>query len=291
MLHNSLKISGLYRYSFLVIFLILFSCQENSDDVVPESFEYRFINIEQQPIEQIQELNDWETTGWGVYEDIIFDDTIILHNIEHESSAFNTPTLKTQITGGDQYNNVFFTNTIAKRWEELDWYFGNAKVFEFSLEFYPEVGIDCSQSDLSEVEGLEFTAQHVIIPDSWGWGFQWSKTNTWSYWNDEKVNGQPIGWENLEGINDCIISNEWNKIKFKGTIENNTLSYDYLEINNHSYNLNVVLNKVTIPEGWSENFIQVGFQINGNAATLDNHNHGVDPVTVYLNNLNLHITD
>ena len=64
-----------------------------------------------------------------------------------------------------------------------------------------------------------------------------------------------------------------------------------LSINNNNHDLNIVLSSVSVPEGWSENFIQVGFQINGNSAILNNHNHGVDPVTVYLNNLNLNITN
>lgn len=280
-----------FKPVLLCVCLTYTSCERESDSIFKNNIEYQFSDIEEMPIDQIQEMNQWETTGWGVYEDIIINGTNILYDIEHDETSFSSRTLKTEITGGDRYNNVFFTNTIAKQWEELDWYFNDAKIFEYNLEFFPDVGINCEMSDLSEVEGFEFTAQHVIIPNSWGWGIQWSKTNTWSYWNDEKVNGEIIGWENLYNIDACIFPNEWNTIKIIGTINNDFLSYDRLEINSEVFNINVSLNMVEVPEGWSENFIQVGFQINGNDAIRTDHNHGVDPVKVYLDNLNLKISN
>lgn len=291
MTYPNLNQIPLLKLLLLVITLSHLSCQKDDNTHVSNSFQYSFSSIEDMPIDQNEQLENWDTTGWGVYEDIIFDGTEIQHHMEHDETTFNTKVLKTQITGGDAYNNAFFTNTVAKRWEELDWYFNDALEFEYALDFYPEVGINCSVSDWSEVEGLEFTLQHVIILESWGWGIQWSKTNTWSFWNDEKIDGEVIGWENITNVNDCISPNSWNSIQIKGIIQNNTLRYTSLSINNINHQLNIELNSVNVPEGWSENFIQVGFQINGNSAILNNHNHGVDPVTVYLNNLNLNITN
>jgi len=290
-IHPNLNQNHLLKLLLVVVTLSYWSCQKDDNTTAANTFQYSFTSIEDLPIAQNEQLENWDTTGWGVYEDIIFDGTEIQHHMEHDETTFNTKVLKTQITGGDAYNNAFFTNTIAKRWEELNWYFNDAIEFEYTLDFYPEVGINCSFSDWSEVEGLEFTMQHVIIPESWGWGIQWSKTNTWSFWNDEKINDEAIGWENINYVNDCIFPNEWNSIKIKGIIKNNTLRYTSLNINNNNHELNIVLSSVNVPEGWSENFIQVGFQINGNSAILNNHNHGVDPVTVYLNNLNLNITN
>jgi hypothetical protein len=291
MTYPNLNQIHLLKLLLVVVTLSYWSCQVDDNTTAPNSFQYSFISIEDLPIAQNEQLENWDTTGWGVYEDIIFDGTEIQHHMEHDETTFNTKVLKTQITGGDAYNNAFFTNTIAKRWEELNWYFDDALEFEYILDFYPEVEINCSVSDWSEVEGLEFTMQHVIIPESWGWGIQWSKTNTWSFWNDEKINDEAIGWENINNVNDCILPYEWNSIKIKGIIQNNTLRYTSLSINNNNHDLNIVLSSVSVPEGWSENFIQVGFQINGNSAILNNHNHGVDPVTVYLNNLNLNIAN
>ena len=273
----------------LIIFFVFTSCKKEEGFISEEDFSYSFTNIEEFPIEESQEFSNWNSTGWGVYKDIIFDGTDIEYSLKHDETIGSSKTLKAEITGGDKYNNVFFTNTIAARWEELDWYFKDATTFEYTVNFFPEVVINCSNSDFSEVEGFEFTVHHVIIPDSWGWGIQWSKNNTWSYWNDQKINGTAIGWVNLDGVNDCIIPNQWNKIKIVGIIENNTVIYDQIEINSENYSLNIRLENVETPNGWFENFIQVGFQINGNEAILTDHNHGVDPVTVYLDNINLMI--
>ncbi|MFP4844754.1 hypothetical protein [Winogradskyella sp. PE311] len=279
------------KFILCLVVLYITSCKQEDDPIDPNPSEYTFSDIEEMPIDQNQVLENWDSTGWGVYEDIIFNGTNILYNIEHDDNTFISKTLKTEIEGGDSYNNVFFTNTVAKKWEDLKWPFKPTQSFTYSLNFYPEVNVNCSISNLSEVEGLEFTMQHVITPNSWGWGIQWSKTNVWSYWNDEKINGSPIGWENINSINTCVIPNQWNSIIINGTTTDNSLTYNSIEINSEVFELNILLNTVTVPTGWSENFIQVGFQINGNDAISTDHNHGVDPVTVFLDNLNLKITN
>lgn len=284
-----------YQHSialWLYFILILFYCCETESNIENNSsFNYTFENLEESPIEQNQQFNDWESTGWGVYEDIIFDGTTILHNTEHDDTSFDSRTLVAEITGGDRYNNAFFTNTIAKRWEQLDWFFRDVKQFEFLIEFYPETAINCDISDLSEVEGFEFTFQNVVIPNSWGWGLQWSKTNTWSYRNDQKINNEIVGWENINGLSSCIQTNQWNSLKMTGVINGNSLTYETLEFNSEVFDLNITLDNVEVPTGWSENFLQIGFQINGNDAIRTDHSHGVDPVKVYLNNINLKVTD
>ena len=75
--------------------------------------------------------------------------------------------------------------------------------------------------------------------------------------------------------------------KIVGIIENNIVVYDKIEINSKSYPLNIRLENVQVSSQWFENFIQVGFQINGNEAIRTDHNHGIDPVIVYLDNVNL----
>lgn len=275
----------------VLFFITSISCSntDNSDSIKTPLF--IFNAIEEYPIHQNQQLDNWDTTGWGVYEDIIFEGTTIQYNISHDNSTLNTTTLKTEITGGDAYNNVFFTNTVAKRWEQLDWFFEDAVTFEYSLDFFPQVGINCSTSDLSEVEGLEFTMQHVKIPESWGWGIQWSKTNTWSYWDDNTLNNDRIGWVNIPNIDYCILPNTWNSIKITGQIIDHIVSYDTLALNGASANLDIQINNVNVAEDWFENFIQVGFQINGNDAILTDHTEGVDPVKIFLDDMQLVIFD
>lgn len=269
----------------LLITSIVTSCNKEEGTIPENTILHTFNNIEEMPIAQQQEFPNWNATGWGVYKDIIFEGTTIDYSLN-----FNE-TLEAEIISGDKYNNVFFTNTIATRWEGLDWYFNEATTFEYELDFYPNVGINCLQPDLSEVEGFEFTMQHVITPNSWGWGLQWSKTNTWSYWDDTKINNEVVGWVNLNGINNCINLNQWNTIKIIGVIENNTVIYREIVINTENYLLNIAIDNAEVPNGWFENFIQVGFQINGNEAIRDDHGFGVDPVSVYLNNINLSVTN
>ena len=281
----------MYRYLLFVVFCLLaISCQKEENQANPSiSAFYDFSSIDEAKINEIQNEGNWESTGWGVYEDIIFPGTSIEHATSHDTETFGFKTLKCEITGGDAYNNAFFTNTIAKRWEGLDWYFNEVTEFEFTLRFYPETIIDCENPDLSEIEGLEFTFQHVMIPFSYGWGVQWSKTNTWSYWDDQKVDNKAIGWVNFQGVNDCILANEWNTLKLVGTSRDDQVHYLELVINENNYSLDVQLPKVSTPNGWAENFLQVGFQINGNTAIRNDHPHGVDPVAVFLDEVKLNL--
>ena len=66
------------------------------------------------------------------------------------------------------------------------------------------------------------------------------------------------------------------------------IAYSGFSVDNFNYNLNdEAVGKVVIPPGWVENFIQVGMQINGNKATDSSHGEGLDPVTVYIDNVTL----
>jgi hypothetical protein len=271
----------------MLLVLALFNCKE---DTQPPTLNllYSFDDIELDLIETRTTQKNWQSTGWGIYEDIIFPGTGILWQVSHETFD-NEEVLACDIVGGDAYNNVFFTNTLAAQWEGLEWYFKKASYFEYELMFFPAHRIACDHPDLSEIEGLEFTFQHVVIPDSWGWGVQWSKTNTWSYWDDQPDNGKPKGWVNIDGIQSCIEWNQWNSLKIIGSQTKNTLIYEQLIVNGASINMNKEISKVNVSEEWAENFVQIGFQINGNKAIRTDHDHGVDPVRIYLKNVSLNV--
>ena len=266
--------------------LFIVGCEKEKDKTPIEL--HVFDDIETFPLEKFTEGNEWNSTGWGVYEDIIFEGTSIQWSMD-QINYQDEPVLKCDITGGDAYNNVFFTNTVAIRWEQLDWYFEDAQQFEYSLEFYPSSEINCDNADESLIEGLEFTFQHVKVPISWGWGLQWSKTNTWSYWDDQKSSDKVIGWKNIQNVKECLCWDKWNTIKIIGIQDGNDVIYKSIQINENKISVDIRLPSVTIPEDWAENFIQVGFQINGNKAILKTHQHGVDPSSVLLKNLDLNV--
>lgn len=274
-------------YPIIWIFPLLLGCKK--EPIGPQKLLlWSFENIELEPIAERRVQTDWEKSGWGIYEDIIFPGDEIEWNVSHDQLE-SVPVLNCQITGGDAYNNVFFTNTIASKSEGSEWYFQEANYFEFEIEFYPATFIDCDNSDRSQIEGMEFTFQHVIIPDSWGWGIQWSKTNTWSYWDDQKIDSKPRGWVNMPTLDGCLSWNTWNRLSLSGKQSGNQLIYQRLSVNEQTIDLNIQLPSVTVPDGWAENFIQVGFQINGNKALLTDHQQGVDPVTIFLKNVNLKV--
>lgn len=231
-----------------------------------------------------------EFTGWGVYEDIIFPGTTIEWSIDHEDFSGRSA-LACAITGGDAYNNAFFTNTVAVVWEGLNWPYANTLRFSYSLDFYIEGIFNCQVPDSSTLEGIEFTWQHVVVPVSYGFGIQYSKAGEWRYWNDEKdsVSGAPKAWQSFfPEIKNCLVTRSWNHIELEGEVAGEGVRYTKMILNDREYDLNsAAVGKALIPESWVENFLQVGVQLNGNKAIEPAHGQGLDPVKVYLDNFTL----
>lgn len=228
-------------------------------------------------------------TGWGVYEDIIFPGTGIDWSISHVAApAVEGASLKCMITGGDPYNNVFFTNTCALRWEGDPWVHQSAKYLVYELDVYIEGKLDCNEPDTATIEGLELTWQHIEIPYSHGFGVQFSKGGEWRYWDDQMdALGQAKGWRSFSPeLFYCLIPNQWHHIQLEGYVTPSEIVYHRMRIDEIVFDLTSArLPYVPATEGWVENFLQIGMQINGNKATESAHGHGVDPVAVYLDNV------
>lgn len=282
---------------YLLISFLFIQCKKenlaNTSNLVKGSPVFQYHHIEQDTLNADQNLYDDQLdlfyTGWGVYEDIIFPNTTIEWSMEHDfNTQLDGQSLKCSITGGDKYNNVFFTNTTALRWEGDDWKYKKAKYLEYELDLYIEGILDCTQPDDATIEGIELTWQHIEIPYSHGFGVQFSKGGEWRYWNHQKDNNnQPIAWESFSPkINYCLTPMEWHRIKLIGYITETTIVYHSMVIDDNSFNLNnKTLPHALVEEGWVENFIQIGMQINGNKAIDLTHGHGVDPVSVYIDNV------
>lgn len=267
--------------------IILISCDKSDEPNDNEIFVFR--NIEELELKSDNRYTNPETgldyTGWGVYEDIIFPGTSIDWSMKHED-VDGRSVLACEITGGDEYNNAFFTNTIAIAWEELDWPYTNVGRFIYSLDFYIEGTFDCDNPDNSTLEGIEFTWQHVLVPNSYGFGIQFSKGGKWRYWNDEidQKTGQPKAWQSFfPEITGCIPTKQWNSLQLEGEIFGAGVRYTKMVLNDETFDLSsAIVGRAKVPETWVENFLQVGVQLNGNKAILPDHEEGVDPVTVYL---------
>jgi hypothetical protein len=226
--------------------------------------------------------------GWSIYKDIIFPGTSIYGKLLHNRSFLpGSKLLNCRIAGGDAYNNLFFTCTLAKKWKGEPWVFTDANAFTYSMDFYVDSYIDCDTSNLSQLEGLEFTFQQAMPPSSFLWGLQWSKSNVWSYWDDTKLNDKARGWVKIPELHACMLYKQWNHIRISGHRTDKGLYYDTLFLNNSSFVINSFVPVAFVPPHWAENYLQVGFQINGDKAIRKDHPHGTDPVSVLLNNVEL----
>lgn len=276
----------------VVLLFSLFACNKDEEPGPTELFSY--CNIEEQEIagerRYTNQVTELEYTGWGVYEDIIFSGTAIEWSMKHEEMD-EKAVLACAITGGDAYNNVFFTNTVAIAWEELAWPYKNVKSFEYSLDFYIEGELNCDSPNESTLEGIEFTWQHVIAPDSYGFGVQYSKGGEWRYWEDEidPESGKPNAWQSFSpAITGCLATKVWNQLVLQGEVFENGIRYTSMTLNGNEFDLSsAIVGTAKIPDSWVENFLQVGVQLNGNKAIDLSHGEGVDPVTVYLDKVNL----
>lgn len=251
---------------------------------------HAFRAIEDSGIHQLHNTPLGINEGWNLYKDIIFPGTQIKGSLSKNRKMLPGITLlNCSIRGGDAYNNLFFTYTLAKKWMGETWAFVAANAFEYRMEFFVQNKIDCTSPNLSELEGLEFTFQQAMPPASFLWGLQWSKSNTWSYWDDTKPTGVTKGWVPIPNLHACVRYQQWNQLRFTGHRSDAGLYYDTIILNEVVFGINVFVPKASLPPNWAENYLQVGFQINGNKAIRNNHPHGVDPVTVLLNNVDLFV--
>ena len=249
---------------------------------------YNFISLEDSGINKPHYTTFGINTGWTTYKDIMFPGTDIEGKVVTKNKfATRKNVLKCRITGGDAYNNLFFTNTLAKQLKSEQWNFTQANAFTYSMDFYIDNNIDCKTPNLSELEGLEFIFQKAMPPYSFLWGLQWSKSNVWSYWDDTRIKKKVKGWVRIREINACMKQRDWNTIQITGYQNDYELFYDNLYLNNETFPLNFKIQKSTLPTNFVENYLQVGFQINGNKAIRQDHRNGTDPVNVYLDNVNL----
>lgn len=268
--------------------LLLYSCNF-SKKLLPATAQnnFQFIEIEDSFYKSHKTVVGINS-GWSIYKDIIFPGTDIKGKIGHKTNFFERKNvLKCSITGGDAYNNIFFTNTMAKLWKNEKWLLTHSNKFSYSMDFYVDEYIDCKNTNLTELEGLEFIFQKSTPPYTFLWGIQWSKNNIWSIWDDTKMNNKVNGWINLPDISPCIYHHKWNSIRITGYHIDNKLYYDALYLNDDRFTINKWINKSKLPDEFSENYIQTGFQINGNKAIKGNHHYGTDPVNVYLDKINL----
>jgi hypothetical protein len=251
----------------------------------------QFTSLEDSSIQQPVQTNWGINTGWSIYKDIMFAGTGIEGSLTHNIQfAKGRRLLNCRITGGDAYNNLFFTNTLARQWKQKKWHFSKANAFSYSMHFYVDNLIDCNNGNRSELEGLEFTFQKATPPQSYLWGLQWSKANVWSYWDDTRHNGRVKGWVTLPGLTACISGRQWNHIRITGYYRGNQLYYSNLYLNGKTFALNVKTKHSYLPGDFAENYLQAGFQINGNKAVQKNHPHGTDPVSVYLDDVSLQVS-
>ena len=98
-----------------------------------------------------------------------------------------------------------------------------------------------------------------------------------------------VGWVQIPELDINIKDGVWNEITISDHFDNDTIHYDSLQFNDEKYQLNKSIPSASLPPSWAENYIQVGFQINGNKAIRTNHSHGVDPVSVFLDEVRLRV--
>lgn len=279
----NLKTVGLCALSPL--FILQSGAQSNH---LPARYLHHFQSLEDSAVEQPHPTIFGVNTGWGLYKDIMFPGTTIRGKLAHKHRFLpGNRVLSCRITGGDAYNNLFFTSTLARKWRKVPWAFTTVNTFSYSLDFYINSFVDCIDSDNSEPEGLEFIFQQAMPPVSFLWGLQWSKNNTWSYWDDQKFNGRARGWVPLAGIHPCMLSKEWNQLVMTGHRTGDSLYYEGFHLNGSYFALNAAVPAVLLPVNWADNYLQVGIQLNGNKATRQHHRQGTDPVEVLLNNVTL----
>jgi hypothetical protein len=263
---------------------------QTPDIVGPSPLLYAFRSLEDSAINQSHPTSLGINEGWNLYKDIIFPGTRIKGSLSKNRKMLPGITLlNCSITGGDEYNNIFFTYTLAKKWMGHKWAFASVDAFEYSLDFFVQNKIDCSSPNGSELEGLEFTFQQTMPPFTFLWGLQWSKSSVWSYWDQKTLNGRTRGWVPIPQLHACMLYKQWNHIRITGHRNETGLFYDTLILNENTFAINTFVPKASVPRHWTENYLQVGFQINGNKAIRNNHPHGVDPVTVLLNNVDLFV--
>jgi hypothetical protein len=276
---------------YLLLYILLFSCSQHYYKKGNTTIAiHTFNSLQDSAIGKTTKGQFGFNNGWSIYKDIIFAGTNIEGAITKSQSYIpNTTLLNCQITGGDAYNNLFFTYTLAKASSKEKWYFSQANSFVYKLDFFIDNYLNCNYPNSSELEGVEFTFQLAQPPYTFLWGIQWSKSNVWSYWDDTKINGKTKGWINIPGLSYCMQNKQWNTMYITGHNNNSKLYYDSLCLNNHCFVIKKNVPKNLLPVTWVENFLQVGFQINGNKAIRKDHKYGVDPVSVYLNNIQLQI--
>jgi len=251
---------------------------------------HHFRSLEDSAIGHLHSTPFGINEGWSIYKDIIFPGTSIKGRLTHNTSFLPGDTLlNCSITGGDAYNNLFFTYTLAKKWAGEKWDFARADAFIYSMDFYIDTYVDCLVPDNSQLEGLEFIFQQAMPPTSFLWGLQWRKENVWCYWDDTKVNHRSKGWLPIPSLNACMLYKQWNHLTITGHRNDEGLYYDTFLLNNNSFSINSFVPRAYLPTTWAENYLQVGFQINGNKAVLKNHRNGLDPVNVFLDNVQLKV--
>ena len=257
-------------------------------NIQKNQYPYYFKSFEDSAIDKINRDEYGQNLGWTMYKDIMFSGTTIYGSMKHLTRKFtNTPVLCTKITGGDAYNNMFYTYTFAKSNKKSPWTFSQANEFDYSLDFFVESKISCDTPNASELEGLEFTFQIAKPPVSYLWGLQWNKANVWCYWDDTRFNGKPKGWIPIPELNLCMKPKAWNSIRIKGNRTNIGLYYDTMVLNDKLIPLHIFVPRAYLPVDWSDNYLQLGFQINGNKAIRKDHSQTIDPVTAYLKNVDL----
>ena len=257
-------------------------------NIQENQYPYYFQSFENSAIDKINRDEYGQNLGWTMYKDIMFSGTTIYGSTKHLTRKFtNTPVLCTKITGGDAYNNMFYTYTFAKSNKKSPWTFSQANEFDYSLDFFVESKISCDTPNASELEGLEFTFQIAKPPVSYLWGLQWNKANVWCYWDDTRFHGKPKGWIPIPGLNLCMKPKAWNSIRIKGNRTNIGLYYDTMVLNDKLIPLHIFVPRAYLPVDWSDNNLQLGFQINGNKAIRKDHSQTIDPVTAYLKNVDL----
>ncbi|MES2849025.1 MAG: hypothetical protein V4685_08215, partial [Bacteroidota bacterium] len=250
---------------------------EHSDPVLLHHYQ----SLEDSAIRKSHSTPFGTNEGWSIYKDIIFPGTNINGRLEHTNTILPGSTLLScSITDGDAYNNLFFTYTLAKKWMGEPWAFKYHNDFTYSMDFYIDSYVDCNTPNLSQLEGLEFIFQQAVPPVSFLWGLQWSKQNVWSYWDDTKHDRRAKGWVLIPALNACMPCKQWNHVSITGHRNESGLYYDSLLLNKSSFAINVFVPNAYLPPTWAENYLQVGFQINGDKAIRKNHNNGTDPVRV-----------
>lgn len=264
---------------------LIFSYLNQEDYIIQETPSSRYTD----------EKTGLQYTGWGIYEDIMFPGTTILWGLEHSKAPQkSTNVLKCSITGGDKYNNIFFTNTPAMKWKGNTWDYSEASVLVMEMDFYIDGTVDCNVPNNSQLEGIEFCWQNHIIPNTGLFCTQWSKGGEWRYWRDDKnpETNRPYAWISFKTpLYQCVKQKKWNTIRVEAELlPDKKVRYLSLELDGVKTTFE---KEVSIPQGisptqYAENYLQVGFQINGNTAVDKSHGFGVDPIDVYLDSVNLY---